>query len=498
MGIEKQLGDTGCERAVLAGICQHGGDIYFDVADILQPSTFTTVTNQILYDCFKHVLEQDPNVILDVPTIQSAAREIGMSTMLEGKENAQYIQALFDFPVHKKNARKFAAKIRKLQITRLLHAQLGETQNSLLELSGNESIAHILGIAENAIFDFSSLLNDNEDEPVLIGKGLTAYVKYLAENPVQQLGVATGFPQYDLAIGGGLRNGTVNVIGARPKIGKTLLSDNMGYYMADTGGLPVLNMDTEMQLEDHQHRTLAMATECYIHDVETGKYAQKPGTREKVEKAAKYIEGIGRDTPVPYYHKSVANKSFEEQLALMRRWIVKEVGLNADGTAKPCVIIYDYLKLQDSTGLSNDLKEYQMLGFMMTALHNFTVRYKIPMLMFIQLNRDGITKETTDIASGSDRIVWLCTNLTIFKAKSAEELADDKDDTGNRKLVPLASRHGAEFLENDYINCYMKGYCAKITEGQRQSTIQAAQTQNNSGFVVQDDVGNNGEDISFK
>ena len=41
------------------------------------------------------------------------------------------------------------------------------------------------------------------------------------------------------------------------------------------------------------------------------------------------------------------------------------------------------------------------------------------------LFRDGITKESTDTASGSDRIVWLCSNFTIYKRKSDEEIAKD-------------------------------------------------------------------------
>jgi len=165
------------------------------------------------------------------------------------------------------------------------------------------------------------------------------------------------------------------------------------------------------------------------------------------------------------YHKSIAGKPFEDQLAIMRRWLVKEVGLNDDGTAKDCVIFYDYIKLMDSAGISQDLKEYQVLGFMMTSLHNFAVRYKVPIMAFIQLNRDGITKESTDSASGSDRIIWLCSNFTIFKRKSDEEIAEDGPSNGNRKLVPLISRHGGGLDDNDYINCNMKGWCAKITEG---------------------------------
>jgi hypothetical protein len=119
----------------------------------------------------------------------------------------------------------------------------------------------------------------------------------------------------------------------------------------------------------------------------------------------------------------------------------------------------------DTQGMSQDMKEYQVLGFMMTGLHNFATKYKIPIVAFIQLNRDGITKESTDTASGSDRIIWLCSNFSIFKKKSDEEIAEDGAKAGNRKLIPIVSRHGPGIEENNYINCHMKGWCAKITEG---------------------------------
>ncbi|NDC73509.1 MAG: hypothetical protein EBZ62_08725 [Sphingobacteriia bacterium] len=248
-------------------------------------------------------------------------------------------------------------------------------------------------------------------------------------------------------------------------------------------------MDTEMNKEDHIHRLLAMMTEIEINTIETGKFAESPDKKNKISKAVEEL----KDTRI--YHKSIAGKPFEDQLAIMRRWLVKEVGLNDDGTAKECVIFYDYLKLMDSAGMSQDLKEYQVLGFMMTSLHNFAVRYKVPIVAFIQLNRDGITKESTDSASGSDRIIWLCSNFSIFKRKTNEEIAEDGPENGNRKLLPLISRHGGGLDDNDYINCHMKGWCAQIMEGKTRLEIVNNIKSNNEGFIVDD---NNNEEIPFE
>jgi len=470
------LSDTAAERAVLAGICSYGEEIYIDINDLVNEKCFTVDSNGLIFRCIKHIYDKDAKLNIDIASIYSAASEIGISHLLTSKEEAQHLRAILEFPVSKDNVRKFAIKIRKLEIARSLHKQLEDTQDKLLDISGSESITSILAIAEDAVFNFSTELgNDGDNNPSMMSAGIDDYIDYLQTNKIDQVGISTGFPVYDQAIGGGLRKGTINVIGARPKVGKTLLSDNMGLHIARQN-IPVLNMDTEMNKEDHIHRILAMLTEIEINKIETGKFSESPVQKTKIMEAIDILKNA------PLYHKSIAGKSFDEQLAIMRRWLVQEVGLNDDGSAKDCVIVYDYLKLMDTSGLTQDLKEYQVLGFMMTSLHNFAVRYKVPILAFIQLNRDGITKESTDSASGSDRIIWLCSNFTIFKRKSDEEIAEDGTSNGNRKLVPLISRHGGGLDDNDYINCSMKGWCAKITEGKTKLEL-GSNNNKTEGFV---------------
>lgn len=485
------LCDTSSERAVLSGILKYGENAYLDIADILQTTSFTVDSNQIIYRCIQNICEKEHRPSIDIASIYASAQELGLSHVFAKKEEAQHLKAIFDFPVNLENIRKFATKIRKLEIARSLHTELKTVQDKILDVTGSESISNILGIAEDAIFNFSSNLgNDTESAPEIIGNGLEEYIEELKSNPIDQVGISTGFPVYDQAIGGGLRKGTINVIGARPKVGKTLLSDNMGLFIANKLKIPVLNMDTEMSKNDHIHRLLAMSTEIEMSKIETGKFADSPSLSDKITKSITELKST------PLYHKSIAGKSFEEQISIMRRWLVKDVGLNDDGTAKDCVIFYDYLKLMDSAGISQDMKEYQVLGFMMTALHNFAMQYKVPIVAFVQLNRDGITKESTDSASGSDRIIWLCSNFTIFKRKSDEEIAEDGPDSGNRKLVPIISRHGGGLDDNDYINCHMKGWCAKIIEGKTKLELSINNKNNNDGFILNDND-NNENEIKF-
>jgi replicative DNA helicase len=481
------LCDPSAERAVLSCICKYGDRAYIEVSDIISESTFTIDSNQMLWKCLKNIFSKEQSVTIDIPTVYSSAQELGLVQILQSKEEAQHLKAIIDFPAVIDNIKIFAAKIKKLEIARSLHEQLGTAQEKLLDITGSESIGSILSIAEDTVFDFASKIGGSEDNgPKHVAEGIDQYLDNLIENPIDQVGISTGFPIYDQSIGGGLRKSTVNVIAARPKTGKTLLADNIGFYIANKLKIPVLNMDTEMTTEDHINRLIALNTEIEISKIETGRFIDSPMNYEKVKGAKNTL----KETPL--YYKSIAGKPFDEQISIMKRWVVQTVGLNDDGSAKDCVIFYDYLKLMDTTGLSQDLKEYQVLGFMMTSLHNFATKYKLPIVAFIQLNRDGITKESTDTASGSDRIIWLCSNFTIFKRKSDEEMAEDGGQSGNRKLIPVISRHGGGLDDNDYINCSMKGWCAKITEGF--TKLELSHNVQKDGFVINE---NNEQEIPF-
>ena len=484
---EMILKDLPAERAVLASIFKYGGNAYFDVADIISENTFTIDSNATIFKCLKTILERDSNSVIDIPSIYSTAESLDLGLLFKKNEEVKHLQAIATMPVMLANARKFAAIIRKLEITRLLVQQLDYAKENLLNVKGNEPVTQILGIAENSILDFTSLLNNTQDEdPKRLVRGLTEYLTNLADNPITQMGLSSGYPMYDAAIGGGFRRGSVNLIGGRAKSGKSLISLNIGNHVAQNLTIPVLYLDTEMLESDHKFRLMARLTETPVNDIETGQFGKSMFARKAVLDMAKKVEKLD----IPIDHKNVSGKPFEEILSIARRWLIKVVGLNDDGTAKNCLIIYDYIKLMSSENLSADLKEYQLLGFMMTGLHNFAVRYSLPILALIQLNRDGINKEGAEVAAGSDRVIWLCSNFSIYKRKSDEEIAEHGIDGGNRKLVPIVSRHGPGLSDGDYINMNMVGKYCKITEGK----TAFEQKNEDEGFVSD----NSSEEIPFE
>lgn len=483
------MDDVVAERGVLGGIFTHGSDAYFDVADILHPDSFTVVDNKTVYNCIIHIFKKDDGATVDEARLLSAAIELGYDKYFQAKTALQHLRTLLSTKTSLENCRHFAAKIRKLHIARLLAEQCGCAIEELNKLDGTESIDKILSIPEGKIFELNDQINQNSTELSLLSEGLDAHLDYIEENPVDMIGISTGYKRYDDAIGGGLRRKEIDIIGARMKIGKSQLADNISMYITLNMNIPVMNLDTEMSREQHWYRILSNLSGVKKRLIETGQYAKDPLIRQKVRDAADKLN------KAPYYYECISGKPFEDVLATLRRWIQRKVGVDDNGKTKDCVVVYDYLKLIDDSNIKVNMAEYQALGFMMMSLKNFLIRYDVPCLSFIQLNRDGIDVESTAVASGSDRILMYCSSASIFKPKSQEELAEDGVENGNRKLLTLICRNGGGLDDGDYINMQFDGDFSRITELHTKKELNA-QNKSDIDKGIENSI-NEDDDIPF-
>lgn len=459
--------DLAAERAVLSGIARHGFDAYTEVADIVDSRTFTLEENQILWQCFRKVLEFDNDAQIDGASIISAAKDLGYEKYFNASDKAKHVRSVLNTPIEISTVRRLGAKIKKLQVARLMCEQLDKAKANLIEISGDEPIAQILNLAEQPVFDFTELIADNSSDPIVLGTEVDKFLENIEGNPNASIGVPSGFPIYDEIIGGGFRRKSVSIIGARAKAGKTFFGMNVANHVTGKLNIPVLYLDTEMASTEQLARILSMISEkvAYRH-IENGKYLEDKYKKNQINEAKEELKKRN------LYYVSIPGQAFEETLAVMRRWVKKHVGLNSAGQTRDCLIVLDYFKVMDSGSISKLMSEYQVLGFMLTSLQAFASRFDVPVLTFIQLNRDGLEKENESAASGSDRITWFCSNFSIFKKKSQEEIAEDGGPkNGNRKLIPVICRHGAGLDDGDYINLFANLDYAKIVEGKTRNQL---------------------------
>lgn len=474
----KNLQDLASERAILAALCQYGLDCYLDI-DFIDADHFTDEMNQLLFTCIYKIISENSKV--EISSILSTATSLGVLEAINTKNEMAFVRSLFNFPIHKENCKIHAAKIAKLKLARDLKKTLDICQEEIECITGEEDIVDLIAKVETPILDATSNIYQSSNKRTeTIGDGINEYIDFLSENASDIVGIPTGFNRYDTAIGGGLRRKCVDLIAARPKVGKSMFGDAVGINVA-TKGIPVLMLDTEMSKEDHVNRMLASLSGIDINKIATGKFSENPLDNEKIKTASEKLKDI------PYHYISIAGQSFDNILSIMRKWIYQYVGFDETGRTKDCLIIYDYLKLMSSDGINNSMQEYQVLGFQITKLHNFCVKYDVPCLSFVQLNRDGITKESTDVVSGSDRLIWLCTSFSIFKLKSEEEVAEDGMENGNRKLVPIVARHGGGLDYGDYISMKMFGSIGKIEESRTRNEIHNNARIRQEGFEINEE-----------
>ena len=75
------------------------------------------------------------------------------------------------------------------------------------------------------------------------------------------------------------------------------------------------------------------------------------------------------------------------------------------------------------------------------------------------------------MVSGSDRIIWLCSNFTILKPKSQSELNEDPQSNGTKKLIVTATRNGCGMENGEYINVIAELSVGRLSEGKPFSLV---------------------------
>src|SRR5262245_49789394 len=229
------LRDAAAERGVLGGVCTYGADAYADVSDLVSGKSFAVDSNQIIWACLEHIFQENPKAVVDYPTIMSAAQSLGLASLFDPAEEKAHLRAVMNVPVKQESVRPLAAQVKKLEFIRQAYGVVDGVRDDILTLTETETFESIMARIEGPILDILSLLGTSTAGPQGMSEGVRHYAEYLAKNVRDVVGIKSGYREYDRAIGGGFRPG-VSCIGARPKVGKTMLGMNMGVRVASGAG----------------------------------------------------------------------------------------------------------------------------------------------------------------------------------------------------------------------------------------------------------------------
>ena len=480
--------NVSAERAVLAGICQYGNSVFSDISEIINHDCFSATDSQILFKCAENILAGSDSV--DISSILSTATSLGYGDLVSKKDMADYIKSIFLFAVNKENVRKNAIVLRKLQIARKAQDVVKNIWLDLSNVTGTEPIGQLITKIEGPVLGLDFGADNNEDSTKKIGDSGDEIFSQLEALDGKTIGIPSPWAKYNQTIGGGRRPGYIYLIGARPKTCKTQVAINDALFVAEKCKIPVLIADTEMNVVDMTTRMWANLSNIPTNDIDTGKFKFNDFSRNQVLDAKERMKNM------PLSYRRIAGKPFEEVLSIIRKWVTQDVGL-INGKAKPCLLIYDYFKLMDSTVLEN-MQEYQALGFQLNDLSNFIGKYQVPCSAYVQLSRAGIDKDTSDALSQSDRLLWLCASVALLKRKSAEEIALDGAENGNIKLIVTPDqRFGEGMDENNYINLKAQLDRCIIEEGLTRFELKSKPKSEGFEIIDDEDTQDNFSDKDF-
>jgi len=403
------------ERALLS-YCFKDMNNFYDLVNKMGYGDFLHGDNSTLYSLLVALSKYDIKSF-DLPMVINFAQQAFGS--LDNVGGIEYVQSIYNMRLDPANYEVYLQNVLEASVKHKLYTTVFDDlekikKNAKDGLSGEE----LIGSIERKILDLST---DSKaiKEPRNLAEGLRELIEERMANPVKRIGLSTGYRILDRQIDG-LVPGTLNIISARPKMGKSSFLSNVAKYLAyrEEPAIPILYVDTEMPFDQWRDRIIAAMTDIPERAIKHGGYSQEE--YQKILTAVKTAE-TGK-----LFHEFMPGYSVEKLTALYKKYKHKhDIGL----------MIFDYIKEPESSSIERQRKEYQILGDVTTALKDLAGTLNIPCLTAVQINREGSVAD-------SDRIVRYADTIMQWMMKTQEEQEIKGDRGGQFKLVVRETRRG--------------------------------------------------------
>lgn len=401
------------EERALISYCMRSMDHYFSICSKLSPSDFLYPQHEMFMLLFESLAAKgaerfETNLVIAEATASGVLESIG---------GVKYIQTISSMNVDPVNIELFMTTVCEATTKYKLYCMLNDKIRNVAKNAKDG--AGSIDLISNTESDILSLTmsNHNMNEPINLSTGLRDYIEELKDNSISLSGLSTGYPILDKQIDG-MVNGTLLVIAARKKMGKSTLLSNIAAHAAYKLGEAVLYVDTELSFNEWRPRVLSMVSGVKERDIKHGGYDEH--TYSKLQRASSIIEK-GK-----LFHEYMPGYSVDKLVALFKKYKHKEkIGL----------IVFDYLKEPDSSSLDRQRKEYQVLGDVTTKIKDLAGKLDIPAITAVQVNRDG------DVAD-SDRIARYADVICFWETRKNEEMVEGGLECGTHKLIIRDTRRG--------------------------------------------------------
>ncbi len=442
------LNSNQIERHFLGGLIQNQ-NAFAEVEGFLNERDFCAKPHDVIYSCIKSSLLNKEK--LDKVLLAQKIKNLGIS-FKDDINIFDYIDAICFTPITYDATIGYAKELKKLSILRGMHETCTSIQNHISK-SVNAPLDQTIGEVDKIYGEVIDVY-DTEEKPVNLFETMYEDIEEKGNDP-KPVGLDTPYPTFNHFYGP-FRDGNVYAVASRSGEGKSTWLNYTSVKMSEIHNIPVLQLDTELQTDEVKFRTAAALSKIPHWLLEGGDWRK---SKEHLETVRGEIKNYKNKYKV--YHYYVGNKSIESIISIVRRWHASVVPQGGK-----CLVCYDYLKVSGEK-LGANFAEYQVIGHKVDCLKRLCTELKFPLLTAIQINRAGENKgrnsnDVTDdasIISLSDRLLWFCSYLGIFRRKTFNEIAEDGIESGTHKIVELKSRWNGkggsghnDFIQRTYPN----------------------------------------------
>lgn len=350
------------ERAAL-GACLMDREALETVLEILQPEDFYDLNHRAAFEVI-HDMARKEKPVDPLTFLEELARQ-GKSERLGGQS---FLGSLVDSVPTTANVEYHA----RIVLDKAIHRRLISAGNTIVKLGYSEELDldEVLEEAERAVFEIVRKRNATNFRHVgeVLGKTFQQIEEQYNRSDQDVTGFNSGFYELD-RLTGGFQPGSLNIVAARPSMGKTAFAINIAQFGGHGKTRPVLIFSLEMGAEQLVQRMLGAEARVNIHDLRNGSFPKSAWED--------LADGAGRLAEAPIYIDDSSMLSTMELRARCRRFKSRHKDLG--------LVVVDYLQLM-SASKRTDSKQ-QEVAEISRGLKGIARELETPVIALSQLSR---------------------------------------------------------------------------------------------------------------
>ncbi len=394
---------------------------------LIDPECFNIIAGILKSEDFK--LDEHIQIYLAMQEMYLKNKDIDVVTLIDTlvhrgvydeEQSKAYIKLIAQTVPSAANVEDYARIVKDKSLLRKLIAATEEISESAY--SGEDEVMHILGSAEQKIFDIAE---GQEQKGFLHIKDVLVqafeHLHQLQNNRAETIGTPTGFGGLDRVLVG-MGKSDLIIVGARPGMGKTSFALNIASNVAKATKKAVCVFSLEMSAEQLVSRMLSSEALVDSHNIRSGELTDDDWT--------KLAHASANLADCDIYIDDTTGITATAMKAKLRR--VKNLGL----------VVVDYLQLmQSDRKIDNRVLE---VGDISRNLKILAKELMVPIICCAQLSRspESRTDKTPMLSDLRDSgAIEQDADIIMFLSRDYYQTDPDKQNVAD--IVIAKNRHGS-------------------------------------------------------